>query len=88
MMNKKQPFGTTERTTERRGTLTPLEEKVVRMRRGLRAPASLALEHASGGDPELRAKLDAIEKRALAAAGPRSTSVKRKIISTLRHKKP
>jgi len=86
MMTKRKSVGSTERTTERKVTLTNLEEQVVRMRKSLRAPDEIVLEHKAGNNAELKAKLDAIERRVLEAAGVRSNSTKRKIVSALRQK--
>ena len=86
MMTKRKQVGSTERTTERAATLTALGEQVIRMRKGLGAPAELVLEHKGANNAELRAKLDAIERRVLEAAGARSSSTKSKIVSALRHK--
>jgi hypothetical protein len=86
MMARRKESKSTERTQEREHELTPAEEQVVRMRRGLRAPGGLVLEHKAQGNLELKAKLDAIERRVLAAAGARSSPAKRKIVSTLRQK--
>ncbi len=85
MMNKRKAATTTERTTVRT-SLSPLEEKVVRMRHGLRAPESMALEHQGEGNPELMAKLEEIERRVLAAASARQNPTKSKIIGSLRAK--
>lgn len=67
--------------------LTPLEEKVVRMRRGLTAPGDLTLGRHGEGHPELEAQLLEMEKKVLAAVGPRSNPEKRRIVSALRKKK-
>jgi hypothetical protein len=85
MMTKRKSVGTTERTTEQ--TLTSLEEKVVRMRHGLRAPETLVLEHKGAGNTQLMAELAAMERRALDAVGPQHNDKKRKIVSALRAKK-
>ncbi len=67
--------------------LSPLEEKVVRMGHGLAAPANHELEMAVGPEnTELVAKLQELEQRVLAEAGPRNNSTKRKIINSLRRK--
>ncbi len=87
MMSKKKPVGSTERTIEREADLTTLEEQVVRMRKGLPAPAEMVLEHKAAGNAELMARLDAIERRVLAAAGARTNPTKRKIVSALRQKR-
>ena len=65
-------------------TLSPLEEKVIRMRHGLQAPQSLHLEQIGQENPALAAQLRAIEIRALATVGVRSSEKKRKIIRALR----
>jgi DNA-directed RNA polymerase sigma subunit (sigma70/sigma32) len=65
-------------------TLSPLEEKVVRMRHGFAAPGDLILEQMGQGHPETQERLREIERRALVAAGPRHGSTKRKIVSALR----
>lgn len=80
-----QVAGTTDVRT-RESTLSPLEEKVVRMAHGLPAPNDLILEHMGQGNPELTAKLAAMEKRLLATVGARSNDTKRKIVNTLRRK--
>jgi hypothetical protein len=86
MMTRKKPAGSTQRTVERQVELTLLEDQVVRMRQGLRAPADLVLEHKAGANAELRAKLDALERRVIEAAGARSNPTKRKIVTALRQK--
>ncbi len=73
---------TSVETQER--TLTPEEEKVLRMRRGLRAPDDHELEFLDDQHPELADELRAIEERAMAAVGPRSNDKKRKIVKALR----
>ena len=67
--------------------LTPMEEKVMRMRRGYRAPENLALEWVGQDNPELKAKLAAIEQRALQMAGAQPSAAKSKIVSALRKHK-
>lgn len=67
-------------------TLTAMEEKVVRMRHGFSAPGDLVLEQLGEGHPDTQARLMELERRALAAAGPRSSAVKRKIVSALRRR--
>ncbi|MEL6547117.1 MAG: hypothetical protein AAFQ82_20995 [Myxococcota bacterium] len=74
---------TTQVETQER-VLTPEEEKVVRMRRGLRAPDDLELEFLDDAHPEIADTLRAMEERALAAVGPRSNDSKRKIVKALR----
>ena len=83
MMTNQRGKTTTKVTTE---TLTPLEEKVVRMRYGLRAPDGMVLEQLGEGQPEVAEQLAEIERRALAAVGARTNPSKRKIISALRRK--
>ena len=84
MMTKKSSTPQTRVKTKTR--LSPLEEQVVRMRHGLRAPESLVLEQRGEGNPELTAELAQIEQRALSAAGARHSSAKRKIVGSLRRK--
>jgi DNA-directed RNA polymerase sigma subunit (sigma70/sigma32) len=67
-------------------TLTALEEKVVRMRHGLRAPDTLVLEQVGQDNSEVTAKLRAIEERAIAMVSARMTPTKRKIVSVLKRK--
>jgi DNA-directed RNA polymerase sigma subunit (sigma70/sigma32) len=67
--------------------LTPLEEKVVRMRHGLRAPDTLELEQVGQDDPVIAEQLLAMEERALAAVSARRSPAKRRIVKALRHKK-
>ena len=67
-------------------TLTALEEKVVRMRHGLRAPHDLVLEQVGQENPEVAAQLKAIEERAIAAVSARMSPTKRKIVASLRKK--
>ncbi len=67
-------------------TLSPLEENVVRMRHGLKAPSDLQLDSKAGENQALAAQLAEIEKRALEAAGARSNSTKSKIVDQLRRK--
>jgi hypothetical protein len=85
-MMKRKSVGTTEHVREETG-LSALEEQVVRMRKGLTAPGSLALEDKAGGNAELRAELVAMERRALEAVAARMSPTKRKIVSALRQKK-
>ena len=85
-MTERKTVARTE-TKTRKCTLTPTEEKVVRMRRGLGAPTDLVLEHLGQDNPDLAQRLAAIEQRALAAVGARSSATKRKIVSALRTKK-
>lgn len=67
-------------------TLTPLEEKVVRMRHGFKAPKTLVLEQVGQANPEVAAKLRTIEERAMAAVAARKSPTKRRIVSALRRK--
>jgi hypothetical protein len=76
----------TTKTRVKTATLSSMEEKVVRMRHGLRAPEGLVLETADQGNAELAAKLAEIERRVIAAAGARPSDTKRKIVSALRRK--
>ena len=57
----------------RTSTITPIEEKVVRMRHGLRAPDTLALGQVGQEHPETQKMLADIEARAIAAVAARST---------------
>ncbi|MEO1483648.1 MAG: hypothetical protein AAFU77_16180 [Myxococcota bacterium] len=75
------------RIETRERTLTETEEKVVRMRHGLAAPADLELEFLDEAHPELADTLRAIEERAIAAVAPRSNEAKRKIVSALRKRR-
>ena len=83
--NKTQEI-TEVQTRTKTTTLTPLEEKVVRMRKGFKAPVNMALGRADEGNPELATQVDAIEQRILEAAGTRSNPTKQKIVGALRHK--
>lgn len=83
MMSKKR---TQTRTEVQTTTLTPLEEKVVRMRHGLAAPQSLALEQVGQEFPETAASLAEMEQRFLSAVGARNNPTKRKIVNALRRK--
>ena len=67
-------------------TLSPMEEKVVRMTQGLRAPDSLELEWMGNDNPELAAQLAEIEEKAFAAVGARENPAKDKIVRQLRRK--
>tara|TARA_B100000959_G_C14761785_1_gene533675 strand:+ start:410 stop:673 length:264 start_codon:yes stop_codon:yes gene_type:complete len=82
--NKTQEL-TEVQTRTKTKTLTPLEEKVIRMRRGLKAPVNMALSRADEGHPELTSQVDVIEQRILEAAGTRSNPTKQKIVRALRH---
>jgi len=82
-MMKQSKQTTTEVTTT---TLTPVEEKVVRMRHGLTAPDTMKLSYHGEGDSALAEKLAEMEKRAFEAVGARTTTQKRKIVSALRRK--
>jgi DNA-directed RNA polymerase sigma subunit (sigma70/sigma32) len=89
MMNGKSKSGVATidtKTRTRTRTLTATEEKVVRMRHGLRAPDSMKLEQVGTEHPETAAMLASIEKRAIAAVGTRNNPTKRKIVSALRGK--
>ena len=66
--------------------LTTAEEQVVRMRHGFGVPADMELPTKAGGNAAVAAELEAIERRALAAAGTRQNAKKSKIVSALRHK--
>ncbi|MEK7704586.1 MAG: hypothetical protein AAB426_06465 [Myxococcota bacterium] len=68
-------------------TLTPMEEKIVRMRYGLSAPDSLRLERIGQERAEVAAELASIEERALRAVAARNTPTKRKIVQALKDKK-
>ena len=83
--NKTQEL-TEVQTRTKTKTLSPLEEKVLRMHRGLKAPVNMALSRADAGHPELASQIDAIEQRILEAAGTRSNPTKQKIVGALRHK--
>jgi hypothetical protein len=83
MMTKKRS-GT--KTRVKTTTLTPAEEKVVRMRHGLRAPDGLMLDTQASGNPELSAQLAEIERKVIAAAGARPSDTKRKIVNALKKK--
>lgn len=76
----------TGRTTVHTETLTPLEEKVVRMRHGLTAPNDLVLEQVGQDDSVIAAELRDIEERAIAAVSARKSPAKSKIVSALRRK--
>lgn len=92
MMSKRRstraPVGSKTPTQVTTTTLTPLEEKVVRMRRGLRAPETLMLGTAAEGHPEAEAALAEMEQRFLAEAGPRTNAAKHKIVNALRGVSP
>lgn len=64
--------------------LTAAEEKVVRMRYGLKAPDDMVLEQVGQDSPEVAAKLAEIEQRALAAVAARSNPTKERIVNSLR----
>ena len=86
MMTPRRKTETTHVRT-RANVLTPLEEKVLRMRFGLRAPDSLALEQVGQDNPILAAQIREIEARALQAAGSQKSAAKRRIVDSLRRKK-
>lgn len=83
MMTRKKKNETTKVRTR---TLTPLEEKVVRMRHGLTAPDDLVLEAVGQDNPETTAQIREIEERALAAVSARKSPAKRRIVRALRSK--
>lgn len=74
-------------TQTRDRVLTETEEKVVRMRHGLKAPEDLELEFLDQAHPEAAAQIRAIEERALAAVGPRRNSTKLAIVKSLRKRR-
>ena len=91
MTKKTRTTSTTSTTTNtstqvKTATLTSLEEKVVRMRRGLPAPGDHVLEQIGQNHPETAAQLAAMEQRAYAAVGARSGTAKRKIVNSLLRK--
>ena len=89
MIDKKSRVQTREAktATTKKLELSPLEEKVVRMVHGLAAPADHELElTVAPNNPELAAKLQELEQRIIAEAGPRKNSKKSKIINSLRRK--
>lgn len=71
-------------TQVRTEALTALEEKVVRMRHGFRAPATLELGTQDHGNADVAAQLAAIERRAL-EHGTKGNA-KSRIVSALRQK--
>ncbi len=83
MMTQRNKAG---RTTVRTETLTPLEEKVVRMRYGLTAPNDMVLDQVGKDDSVVAAQLRDIEEQAIAAVSARKSPAKRKIVSALRRK--
>jgi hypothetical protein len=85
-MSKSRHVEETQVTT-RTTTLSPTEEKVARMRFGLKAPNDLVLDRLGAGNPELAAKIAEMEARVLRAVGTRNNSVKRRIVQALRDKK-
>lgn len=84
MMSKKR---TTTKTAVETKTLTPVEEKVVRMRHGLTAPGDLVLERVGQEHPETAAMLAEMEQRALQAVAARNNPTKRKIVNALKRTK-
>jgi len=86
MTRAKKSIETAVQTKTKTKTLTALEEKVVRMRHGLKAPADLVLEQVGQEDEAVAAKLRAIEERAIAAVSARMSPAKRKIVSALKRK--
>ena len=77
---------TTTITETKELELTALEEKVVRMRHGLKAPANMELEAVGQDNPELAQKLAEMEQQALEAVGARTNSTKRRIVNSLKRK--
>lgn len=75
---------TTKHAAPQSAPLSPLEEKVVRMRHGLAAPHDLVLEQVGQNHPQTAAALAEMEQRFLSQVGPRNNPSKRKIISALR----
>ena len=86
MMMTKRVENKTEVQT-RTKTLTPLEEKVFRMRYGVTAPDNLPLEQMGQDDPKIAAQIRAIEERALSAVSARRSQAKSRIVDSLRGKK-
>jgi hypothetical protein len=82
-MKRKSSAGYTQVRT-RSTVLTALEEKVLRMRHGIRASRNLLLERIDQGHPAIAKQVAAIERRARAAAGTRENSSKQKIVRALR----
>ena len=78
---------TQSETTTQETTLTPLEEKVLLMRAGAIPPAELPLTFLGEDNPELAAKLEEMERRAIEAVGARNTAAKRRIVNALRAKR-
>ncbi|MEM6731479.1 MAG: hypothetical protein AAF658_07970 [Myxococcota bacterium] len=78
---------TNTQTQTQERVLTTEEEKVVRMRHGLRGPGELELEFLDEKHPELADQLRAIEERAMASVAPRSNDTKRKIVKSLRNRR-
>ena len=91
MTTGRKPQGASVQTSESTKTkttqLSPLEEKVVRMRHGLKAPNDMQLESLTETYPDLADELQAIERNALETVAARSNPTKRKIIGALRSKK-
>jgi len=56
------------------------------MRRGYTVPGDQELEQLGAGNPELAAKLAAIEERVFEAVGARNTVTHRRIVDSLRQK--
>lgn len=73
--------------TTRERTLTPTEEKVLRMRKGLSMPDDADLEFLDDAHPEVADRLRAIEERAMTAVAPRSNNAKRRIVAALRKRR-
>ena len=87
MTKKTTKTKTKQRTKVKSTTLTPLEEKVVRMRHGLGAPDTLELDQVGQDDDVVAEQLRAMEERALTAVSARRSPAKRHIVKALRHKK-
>jgi hypothetical protein len=104
-MNRKRAPSSGQRNSkarvEKNAVFEPMEEKVVRMRRGAAAPDDMVLDRVGQNHPATRAKLDEIEARAFEKSGRldalrkqaglpvavTNTETKQKIISRL-NKKP
>ena len=87
MTTKRKQAVTTKRThVKEEIALSPLEEKVVRMRHGFSAPDDLVLEQQGTDNAAVTAELLAMEQRILAAAGSSNNPQKDKIVSALRAK--
>lgn len=86
MMSPRQDRKTQKTQVTTKTALSPLEEKVVRMRHGLRAPTAMILEQVGQGNSEIAAQLRTIEENALRHVGSRRSDTKRKIVNVLRRK--